>query len=194
MNDRLPRRRVLLGVCGSSSATGVHGLVELLREHIAPQVIVVATPAAVPFLTGFPGPVTGDADWHSGQSPLHVELARSADEFIVCPATANTLAKAALGLADTLLTACILAYPAPVWFAPATNRAMWSNPVVQQHVAVLAARQHRVLEPAPNPSLTDGVNRQGGGNPAGVACAWPDVVAALLRHYIDDLDEKGHPE
>lgn len=74
--------------------------------------------------------------WHPG----HIGLADRADLLLVAPATANTIAKLALGLADDALSAMALATRAPLLIAPAMNGQMWTHPATVQHVATLRSR------------------------------------------------------
>ncbi|ATS18293.1 bifunctional phosphopantothenoylcysteine decarboxylase/phosphopantothenate--cysteine ligase CoaBC [Synechococcus sp. PCC 6717] len=79
--------------------------------------------------------VLTDADfWHpQAPRPLHIELAETATLLLIAPLTANTLAKLAYGLADTLLTSTVLASNMPILVAPAMNTRMWEQPTVQAH-------------------------------------------------------------
>ena len=75
-------------------------------------------------------------NWHPG----HIDLADRADLLLVAPATANTIAKLALGLADDALSAIALATRAPLLIAPAMNGKMWTHPATEGHVATLKSR------------------------------------------------------
>lgn len=76
------------------------------------------------------------ADWHPG----HIELADKADLLVVAPATANTIAKFARGIADDALGAIHLATVAPVLIAPAMNGKMWQHPATRENVEILRGR------------------------------------------------------
>lgn len=78
----------------------------------------------------------------------HIDFARWADLMVFAPASANMLARLALGLADDLPSTVALATEAPILIAPAMNTVMWNKPVVQQHIATLVARGARLVEPA----------------------------------------------
>lgn len=157
--------RILLGVSGGIAA---YKALELVRLATAAghAVRVIQTPAAQRFvgaasfaaLTGapvlhdefardpgrgaFPGDPAPDHD------PLsHLELVRNADILVVAPATANTVAKLAAGLADNLLTSAALAATCPLLVAPAMNNHMWEHPATQANVATLRDRGAVVLEP-----------------------------------------------
>jgi phosphopantothenoylcysteine decarboxylase/phosphopantothenate--cysteine ligase len=87
--------------------------------------------------------------WPQDGSIPHIELVRWCEAMLVAPATANCLAKFALGLADDLLTTCYLAIEPdhPVWLAPAMNTVMWNKPVVQGHLATLKKHGCRLIDP-----------------------------------------------
>ncbi|MFJ8745817.1 flavoprotein [Embleya sp. NPDC127516] len=123
----------------------------------ADTVSVVATPTAVAlFLPALRVPVHTDDDWTRDRArPLHVELLADTDLLLVAPATATTMAKAAQGLADTLLTALVLAHGPGVYFRPSMNHRMWESPAVRRNTATLRADGHHVLAPEPTSSLTD---------------------------------------
>jgi phosphopantothenoylcysteine decarboxylase/phosphopantothenate--cysteine ligase len=77
----------------------------------------------------------------------HLELVRNADAYLIAPASANTIAKLAHGLADNLVTTAALAAACPVLVAPAMNDQMWANPATQANLDVLRARGITVLDP-----------------------------------------------
>ncbi len=77
----------------------------------------------------------------------HLELVRNADCFVVAPASANTIAKLASGLADNLLTSAALAASCPLIVAPAMNHQMWENQATQANVELLRARSVTIVEP-----------------------------------------------
>ena len=157
--------RILLGVSGGIAA---YKAVELVRLAIAAghTVRVVQTESAQRFV----GPATFEAitgapvlvsEWehdpargaYPGERPAdhapisHLELVRRADAFAIVPASANTLAKLAGGLADNLLTSAALASTAPLVLAPAMNDRMWSHPATRANLTTLRERGARVVEP-----------------------------------------------
>ena len=77
----------------------------------------------------------------------HINLADWADLVLVAPATANTIAKLAGGIADNMVTTTLLATTSPVWIAPAMNVHMYNHPAVQKNIAVLAEYGCRFIEP-----------------------------------------------
>ena len=77
----------------------------------------------------------------------HISLAKAADVFVIAPATANVIAKAAHGIADDMVTTSLLATKAPVVVAPAMNTGMYDNPVTQENLAALRKRGFHIIEP-----------------------------------------------
>ena len=157
--------RILLGVSGGIAA---YKAVELVRLATAAghSVRVVQTPASLNFVgratfegvTGAPvlvdefehdparGAYPGDPAPDHG--PIsHLELVARADVFVVAPASANTIAKLANGLADNLLTSAALAGTAPLVLAPAMNSRMYEHPATQANLELLRSRGARVVEP-----------------------------------------------
>ena len=157
--------RILLGVSGGIAAYKALELVRLATKA-GHAVRVVQTPASRHFvgpasfaaLTG--APVLSDeferdpARGAFGDQPApdhdpisHLELVRNADVLVVAPASANTVAKLAHGLADNLLTSAALAATCPVVVAPAMNNHMYGHPATQANLATLRGRGVTVLDP-----------------------------------------------
>ncbi len=146
-------RRILLGVSGGIAAYKAAELVRRLRERGA-EVQVVMTAGAKQFVTpltfqALSGRAVRDDLWDEAAEDAmgHIELARWAELVLVAPASADLIARLAMGRADDLLTTLVLATAAPVWVAPAMNRFMWSNEATQANVATLAARGVKLLGP-----------------------------------------------
>jgi phosphopantothenoylcysteine decarboxylase/phosphopantothenate--cysteine ligase len=106
----------------------------------------LVTPATFAALTGNPVTVDVFDEPYAGEI-AHIRLAQSAELFLIAPATAHTLARLALGLADDMLTTIALATRAPILIAPAMNPAMWSHPATQAHVQTLQARGVEFIDP-----------------------------------------------
>ncbi|HTL99594.1 MAG TPA: flavoprotein, partial [Candidatus Omnitrophota bacterium] len=170
----LTSARVLLGVTGGIAAYKAPELVRALAARGA-RVSVLLTRNARRFVTVDAlravtrGPVLcglfekealGSGPWFEGAPPsplgmAHIGMAREADLVLVAPATANVIAKAALGLADDLLSTALLATRAPLLLAPAMNTAMWEHPAVQANVRALAGRGASIVGPESG-DLADG--------------------------------------
>ncbi|WP_019557918.1 bifunctional phosphopantothenoylcysteine decarboxylase/phosphopantothenate--cysteine ligase CoaBC [Thiomicrorhabdus arctica] len=146
--------KILLGVTGGIAA---YKSLELTRLFIKAgfQVQVVMTAGAKAFiqplsfqaLSGHPvRDSLFDTNQEAGMG--HIELARWADQIVIAPASAETLAKLRMGRADDLLTTLCLATDKPIMVAPAMNRLMWMNAATQDNVRVLKQRGFTLLEPA----------------------------------------------
>jgi phosphopantothenoylcysteine decarboxylase/phosphopantothenate--cysteine ligase len=151
-SQRTAPREIVLGVSGGIAAYKAASLLRLFTES-GDNVTVVPTASALKFvgaatweaLSG--RPVSTDV-FDNVDSVQHVRIGQQADLVVVAPATANTLAKAAHGLADDLLSTTLLASRAPVLFAPAMHTEMWEHPATQANVRTLRERGNIVLEPA----------------------------------------------
>jgi phosphopantothenoylcysteine synthetase/decarboxylase len=149
------RRNVVLGVTGSIAAHKAVDLASQLTQQGC-EVRVVMTADARRFVTPLPfktlsrHPVVTDLfDDEEGWKPAHIELADEADLFLIAPATANTIAKLAHGIADDALTCMALAMNprARVLIAPAMNGKMWLHAATRQNVATLKARGAEFIGP-----------------------------------------------
>ncbi|MGY1736124.1 bifunctional phosphopantothenoylcysteine decarboxylase/phosphopantothenate--cysteine ligase CoaBC [Geodermatophilus sp. SYSU D00684] len=144
--------RIVLGVAGGVAAYKAALLLRALTEA-GHDVRVVPTPGALHFvgaatfeaLSGHP--VTTDV-WSEVPEVAHVRIGQTADLVVVAPATADLLARAAMGRADDLLTATLLTAHCPVVFVPAMHTEMWLHPATQDNVATLRRRGSIVLPPA----------------------------------------------
>jgi phosphopantothenoylcysteine decarboxylase/phosphopantothenate--cysteine ligase len=143
--------RVVLGVGAGIAAYKACELLRLLREA-GHRVRVIPTQDALRFV-GEPTwaalsgePVSTDV-WTGVAEVPHVRLGQTADLVVVAPATADLLARAAVGMSNDLLTATLLTARCPVLYAPAMHTEMWEHPATQHNVAVLRDRGAIVVEP-----------------------------------------------
>lgn len=148
-------RRVLLGVTGGIASYKSVVLARLLTQAGA-EVDVVMTRAAQEFVGAITfEAVTGRRSYSeifgAGNALDHIRLAREASLFVVAPATADFLARAAHGHADDLLTASLLANTAPVVLVPAMNDRMWANSQTARNVKLLRDAGITVLDPEEGP-------------------------------------------
>ncbi|MBN2719972.1 MAG: bifunctional phosphopantothenoylcysteine decarboxylase/phosphopantothenate--cysteine ligase CoaBC [Proteobacteria bacterium] len=139
-------KRILLGVTGG---IGAYKAAELVRAFVkeGAHVDVAMTRAASRFITPMTletlsrNPVAMDMFTPASAGTIsHIELAQAADIFLVAPATANYLGKAAAGIADDLLTTISLVVRCPIVLAPAMNSKMWSHPAVGVNTDILRSR------------------------------------------------------
>lgn len=150
--------KVLLGVSGGIAAIKAPEVVRRLRER-GHAVRCAMTRSAGAFVAPLPLEVLSGhpvyreeylAANDSGEE-LHLVAARWADVVCIAPATCNTLARLALGLADDFLSTTVLAFGGPLVLAPAMSTEMWSQEVVQQHVRTLRERGVHLVGPVVGP-------------------------------------------
>jgi phosphopantothenoylcysteine decarboxylase/phosphopantothenate--cysteine ligase len=186
----LQGKRILLGVTGSIAA---YKAVELLRRltQAGAEVQVAMTEAATKFVT----PLTFET--LSRQEVLldmwslaynhrigHLEATERADLLVVAPATAQTIARLALGLADDFLSCIYLASRCPVLVAPAMDRDMFEHPALQENLARLRGRGVHILEPESGPLASGLVGR-------GRLAEIPAILAAIERILAPRRDLDG---
>jgi phosphopantothenoylcysteine decarboxylase/phosphopantothenate--cysteine ligase len=186
----LKDKSIVLGVTGSIAAFKAAELASQLTQAGA-KVTAVMTEEAIQFvspvtfraITGRPV-VTEMFDLASEFSVEHVSLARAADIVVIAPATANIIAKLAAGIADDMICCTVLATRAPILIAPAMETNMYSNPVTQDNLSRLKARDFMVVGPATG-WLASG--KQGLGRLADVG----DIMASICRLLGRDGDLGG---
>jgi phosphopantothenoylcysteine decarboxylase/phosphopantothenate--cysteine ligase len=185
------RSRVLLGVTGGIAAYKAAELARLLIKggtddaaEDGCDVRVIMTKAARKFiapltfesLTG--NPVATKMFARRAQpAHTHIELARWAQVFVVAPATANVLAKFALGLADDLLSTTAIAWRGPIVIAPAMNATMWAHPAVEANYATLRMRGSVFVGPAKGDLACGETGLGRMSSPAEIATAVREVLA-----------------
>jgi phosphopantothenoylcysteine decarboxylase/phosphopantothenate--cysteine ligase len=173
--------RIVLGVTGGIAA---YKSVELLRRLTDAGYYVA--PVLTPDATRFVGAVTFSALasepartslYGDATTPIpHTYLGQLADLVVVAPATAHLIARYAMGLADDLLTATLLATRAPVLLCPAMHTEMWEQPSVQENLTILRRRGVLVLEPA--------TGQLAGGDVGAGRLAEPEVILELVDRIV----------
>jgi phosphopantothenoylcysteine decarboxylase/phosphopantothenate--cysteine ligase len=146
--------KVLLIVGGGIAAYKSLELVRLLKKA-GHAVTPVLTGGGEHFVTAMSLGTLAESPVHTSLWELkdeveigHIQLSRAADFVLVCPATADLLAKMAAGIADDLATTLLLATDKPVVIVPAMNVRMWQHPATQRNIAQLKKDGVRVVEPA----------------------------------------------
>jgi len=149
----LAGRKILVGVTGGIAAYKTASLIRLLVKAGA-QVKVVMTEHAKEFITPLTlatlsgNPVySGFFDPENGSWNSHVDLGQWADAFVVAPATANTIAKMAGGIADNLLLTTYLSARCPVFIAPSMDSEMYKHPATARNIDILRAYGNIILDP-----------------------------------------------
>lgn len=150
----LKGKHILLGVTGSIAAYKIASLASMLKKQGADITVIMTKNAA-----NFIHPITFEAltgnkcltdtfDRNFQHSVEHVSLAKQTDVFLIAPASANVIAKAAHGIADDMLTTTLLACQCPKIIAPAMNTRMFQNPIVQDNMKILERYGMEVITPA----------------------------------------------
>ena len=182
-------RTIVVGITGGIAA---YKAVNIVRAFVlrGDSVHVVATPAALRFI----GKPTLEAisrnpvhtDLYEGVAEVrHVAIGQSADLIVVAPATANTIAKLACGLADDLLGNTILASTAPLVIAPAMHTEMWNNAATRANVATLRERGVVVVGP--------GTGRLTGADSGAGRMEEPSAIVAAALAALAAADRGGTP-
>ena len=177
----LAGKKILLGITGSIAAYKSAVLTRLLVKEGA-EVRVLMTPLAKEFITPLTmatlscNPVfteffdPGNGNWNS-----HVDLGIWADAYVIAPASANTIAKMASGIADNLLLTTYLSARCPVFIAPAMDLDMLNHPSTGRNLDILKSFGNEVLEPATG-ELASGLKGKG-------RMEEPEEIVEALRTY-----------
>ncbi|RPI88571.1 MAG: bifunctional phosphopantothenoylcysteine decarboxylase/phosphopantothenate--cysteine ligase CoaBC [Chloroflexi bacterium] len=182
MSNPLESKHIILGVTGSIACYKAADLASKLTQAGA-LVDVILTASALQFVTPLTfQSVTGrraftDAElWGHEAHVLHVGLGHSTDMVVVAPATANTMAKLARGIADNLLTVTALAANCPLLIAPAMDGGMFSHPATQENLEILQKRGAIIVGPASG-HLASGLTGPG-------RMVEPSEILALIRQTL----------
>ena len=182
-------KHIVLGVTGSIAAYKAVALLRtLIREGAMVQVVMTqsatkfVTPLTFEVLSGHP--VLTDI-FEANQAMTHLSLPAQADAIVIAPATANCLAKAAMGMGDDLLSTMLLTSQCPLVVAPAMDGGMWTHPSVQEHVQTLCARGTVVVNPEIGPLASGQVGQ-------GRLAEEGRILAALQAALASQRDWQGH--
>ncbi|RWX50601.1 Phosphopantothenate-cysteine ligase; Phosphopantothenoylcysteine decarboxylase, partial [Candidatus Electrothrix marina] len=189
MHATMQGRKILFGVTGSIAAFKAAGWVSSLVKEEA-RVTIMMTESAARFVTPLTfGALSGNqvyTDMFSTEAEemmAHITLSGDADAILIAPATAQTLARLAHGMADNLLSAAVLAAAAPVVICPAMNSQMLAHPATQKNLSTLKKLGYIIVEPECGPLACGDVG-------SGRLAEWDTVREALLGLFIEqDLAE-----
>lgn len=177
----LKGKNILIGITGGIAAYKTATIIRLFikegadvkvimtdhaKEFITP--LTLATLSKNPILAEFFNP--GNGEWNS-----HVDLGLWADIFLIAPATANTIAKMAAGIADNLLLTTYLSVRCPVFVAPSMDMDMLNHPATIINIETLKAFGNSILEPASG-ELASGLSGKG-------RMAEPDEIVKEIRSF-----------
>jgi len=180
----LKGKHIIVGVTGSIAAYKVAFLIRLLvregaevkvimtslaKEFITP--LTLATLSKHPVLTDFFNPENGT--WNN-----HVDLGTWANAYVIAPATANTIAKMANGIADNLLLTTYLSARCPILVAPAMDLDMFMHKATQNNIRILTERGNIIIEPATG-ELASGLEGKG-------RMEEPEVILHVLSEHLSD--------
>ncbi|RPH79041.1 MAG: bifunctional phosphopantothenoylcysteine decarboxylase/phosphopantothenate--cysteine ligase CoaBC [Nitrospiraceae bacterium] len=182
-------KQIVLGVTGSIAAYKAVSLLRtLIREGAVVHVVMTqsatkfVTPLTFEVLSGHPVS-THIFDTH--QEMKHLSLPAQADAIVIAPATANCLAKTALGLGDDLLSTMLLTSRCPLVVAPAMDGGMWTHPSVLDHVQTLRARGTIVVNPEIGPLASGQIGQ-------GRLAEEERILKALQAALVPQRDWQGH--
>lgn len=177
----LSGKKIILGITGSIAAYKAAILTRLLVKEGA-EVKVVMTAASQEFITPLTlstlskNPVLSQfKNGDTGEWNNHVDLGLWGDAMVIAPASANTMAKMAQGLCDSLLLATYLSARCPVFFAPAMDLDMYRHPATAANIAALQSYGNELIPPG-NGELASGLSGVG-------RMAEPEEIVAFLRNY-----------
>lgn len=179
-------KKIALGITGGIAAYKACELIRDLKK-LGAEVRVAMTPSAQEFVTGLTlatlseNPVlTSLFEGNEKLGTVHIGLARWCDLFVICPATANILGKAAAGIADDAISTSILATEAKVIFCPAMNSVMWEKAAVQENIAKLREFGYDFVEPEWG-ALATTTEGEGWGRLASIATIVQKIKTILLE-------------
>lgn len=185
--NSLKSKNILLGVTGSVAA---YKAIELARKLTVNEALVnvIMTNASTRFATplSFKTALSGKVYFDLFEEPMaHISLVRDADVMLVAPATANIIGKFASGIADDLLSTCLLSYMGTTVIAPAMNWRMYKNPTVARNLNYL--KEHGVIEVPPREGML-ACGEEGIGRMADIDDILDEVWSAVAER--DFLDKK----
>jgi phosphopantothenoylcysteine decarboxylase/phosphopantothenate--cysteine ligase len=175
--------KVLLGISGGIAAIKAPDVVRRLRERghsvrciLTRSAGVFVAPLPLEVLSGHPVYREEYLSPSDGAQEMHVDAARWADVFCIVPATCNTMARLALGLADDFLSTTALAFEGDMVVAPAMNTEMWAKEIVQRHVQSLEKRGVSRVGPVMGPLASGELGMGRMAEPVEIVAAIEDAV------------------
>lgn len=153
---------LLIGATGSVGILEMPHYIKRFRENIAENVYIMMSHSAKKFITPYTMRLysgnyvfTDSFDITDDVKVPHIDLTRRCDVFVVMPATANIIGKAANGICDDLISTAIMACTSPIVFVPVMNPALWFNKATQRNISILKEFGHHVLSPSEGYEIAD---------------------------------------
>ncbi len=176
---------ILWGITGSVGSVNIPNYLSEIMSKLNCQIITIMTKASQNFLSPYIVElITGRSVYRDmflsidGVKVPHIDLTKKADVFIVAPASANSLGKAANGVCDDLLSTSFIAYNNSIIFAPNMNEKMWNNKIVQSNVEKLKSFGHIIIEPGEGIAISDGKANRG-------AMPGTEKILHIIRDYLE---------
>lgn len=167
--QRFENKRVLLGITGGIAAYKVCDLIRMLYREGATEVVAMMTPSAQTFIPSLTIEsltrsyvYANNLENTEDGTPSHIALAQDMDVLVIVPASANTIAKLAHGMADNIVTTTAVSFTnKPIVIAPAMNTRMWQNPLVQKNLRILNSLDNVLIVPPEEGDLACGEYGEG---------------------------------
>lgn len=186
MSNPINKKRILIGITGSIAAYKSADLASRLTK-LGAEVNAIFTEAGEKFISPLSiqsvcgkKAFTEQDLWGCEGNIVHISLAHTADLLVIAPATANTIAKLANGIADNLLTVTVLATVCPVIIAPAMDAGMYENTITQRNINLLKEREYIFIGPAEG-HLASGLKGPG-------RMVEPSEIVNKIRYYLSRVN------
>ncbi len=159
---KFPCKNLLLGITGSVGAVNMPIYIRYIKEKFTENIFIMISKSAKNFVNPYSLElISGHKTFEdlftprNGYNVPHIRLPKQADIFLIMPATANIISKAANGIADDLISTSIVASPCPVVFIPSMNSVMWFNRIIQRNIKLLRENKYYVMEPSYGITVSD---------------------------------------
>jgi phosphopantothenoylcysteine decarboxylase/phosphopantothenate--cysteine ligase len=159
---KLPCENLLIGITGSVGAVNMPIYIQYIKNKFAENIFIMISKAAKYFVSSYSLElISGHKTFEDLFTPQneykvpHIQLPKQADFFLIMPATANIISKAANGIADDLISTSIVSSSCPVVFIPSMNSVMWFNRIIQRNIKLLRESKYYVMEPSYGIEVSD---------------------------------------
>jgi len=188
-NRRFICRNLLIGITGSIGAVNMPIYVQYMKDKFAENIFIMISKAARNFVNPYSLEfISGHKTFedlftpHGEYKVPHIQLPEKADIFLIMPATANIISKAANGIADDLISTSIVASSCPVLFVPSMNDIMWFNNIIQRNVKLLRDSGYYVMEPSEGIQVSNSKRGAGAMPPLNLILGYIEKIINEHRH------------